>query len=89
MIILFDKKFDKKFTKLSQKIQGKFYERLEIFKINQFDRLLNNHKLSGKYEGCNSINITGDYRAVFSVLNETSEEIYIFIAIGTHPEWYE
>lgn len=80
---------DKKFTKLSQKIQKKFYARLEIFKINQFDRLLNNHKLSGKYEGSNSINITGDYRAVFSVLNEKDQETYLFIAIGTHPELYE
>ena len=80
---------DKKFIKLSQKIQEKFYARLEIFKINQFDRLLNNHKLSGKYEGCNSINITGDYRAVFLVLNEKDQETYLFIAIGTHLELYK
>ncbi len=88
MIIVFDKKFDKKFNKLSLKIQEKFYERLGIFRLNQFDIILNNHKLNGIYEGCRSMNVTGNYRAVYEVVIERDREVYIFIAIGTHPELY-
>jgi addiction module RelE/StbE family toxin len=89
MIIIFDKKFDKKFDKLSLKVQEKFYGRLEVFKINQSNIILNNHKLTGEYDGCRSINITGNYRAVYEVVIERKKEVYVFIAIGTHPELYE
>jgi len=85
MIITSVKEFDKNFSKLPKKIQGKFYWRMEVFKKDISDKSLNNHKLSGEYEGCNSINITGNYRAIYTVSNK---EVYIFITIGTHPELY-
>ena len=74
---------------MSQKIQNKFYERLKVFQINQFNLILNNHKLTGKYDECWSINITGNHRAIYRILFEKNKEVYIFIAIGTHPELYE
>jgi len=89
MIIIFDKKFDKKFKKISVKIQEKFFDRLRIFKNNKFEKILNNHKLHGEYEGCNSINITSNYRAVFKIINKENEEFCVFITIGTHPGLYE
>jgi len=46
--------------------------------------LLNNHDVSKVYTGCRSINITGDYRAIF----QDEGEIVIFITIGTHSELY-
>lgn len=43
-----------------------------------------NHKLQGYYEGCRSINVTGDYRAIFV---EEVDSIK-FLRIGTHVELY-
>ena len=89
MIIIFDKKFDKRFIKQTKKIQEKFFVRLKIFEVNQFNSVLNNHKLTGKYEGFSSINVTGNYRAIYNILVEKDKEICVFIAIGTHSELYE
>ena len=85
MRIDFHKKFTKKFEKLPKKVQEQFYERLVVFGDNQFNVLLNNHALHYPYEGCRSINITGDIRALY----ETTSNTVLFINIGTHGELYK
>ena len=60
-------------------------KRFELFIQNQFDPILNNHSLTGIYEGCRSINITGDWRAIY-FQNETT---IFFIALGTHSQLYK
>ena len=39
-----------------------------------FDSTLGNHALHGEYNGFCSINITGDIRAIYKVINESSIE---------------
>lgn len=78
--------FNKKIKKIPLKIAYKFFERLELFKRDKFNSILNNHKLHGEYKGCNSINITGNFRAVFKYINE---DYILFLDIGTHPELYK
>ncbi len=85
MKIDFHKKFNKKFKKFPKKVREQFYEKLAIFEINQFDPLLNNHPVHYPYEGCKSINITGDIRALYEVKDDTA----IFIRIGSHSELYK
>ena len=82
----YHKNFRKQFDKLSIKIQDKFEEKLDLFLQNMFHPLLNNHSLSGEYEGCRSINITGNIRAIFYLKTESG---IVFINIGSHPELYE
>jgi addiction module RelE/StbE family toxin len=82
----YHRKFKKQFDKIPFKIQNEFERRVLFFQQNQFHPLLNNHKLTGEYEGCRSINVTGDIRAIFKFKNE---DTIIFIAIGSHPELYE
>ncbi len=53
---------------------------------NEFEPILNNHMLQGKYAEVRSINITGDFRAHYTVLNNNSR---YFVAIGTHSELYD
>ena len=65
MQIVFNKKFVKQYNKSPQKIQKAFDKRLKIFIKNPIDHRLNNHPLGGKYQDKSSINITGDWRAVF------------------------
>ncbi|MCC6323827.1 type II toxin-antitoxin system YafQ family toxin [Candidatus Nomurabacteria bacterium] len=84
MRIDFHKKFVKQFYKQPKKIQEKFYTRLEIFSRDQFDPILNNHRVHHPYDGFRSINITGDLRALY----DTSGNTIIFIHIGTHSELY-
>ena len=49
MIIIFKKSFDKSKLKLNLKIKEKLTEKLLLFEINKFDKLLNNHELKWKY----------------------------------------
>jgi len=84
MEVKFHKNFKKKFNKLPVKVQEQFYERLELFFQNKFDKLLNNHSVDKAFQNCNSINVSGDYRAIF----EDKGDLAIFITIGTHSELY-
>jgi addiction module RelE/StbE family toxin len=79
------KNFKKKFKKLSSKVQNQFFERIEIFRENPFDSLLNNHSVEKRFPGCRSINITGDYRAIYKYEND----IVTFVNIGTHSQLYK
>jgi addiction module RelE/StbE family toxin len=85
MNVRFHKKFEKKFAKLPKKIQDKFYTRLKIFTKNPYDSTLNNHPVDPEYPGWRSINITGDYRALFDIV---SDDLIVFMIIGSHSELY-
>ena len=85
MILSYGKKFIKQYSKQSLHIKNKFIARQGLFVTTPFHPLLNNHRLSGGYAGCRSINVTGDIRAVFEELSENHIE---FVAIGSHSELY-
>lgn len=84
MEIKFHKNFKKKFKKIPAKIQEQFYIRLDLFLQDKFDKILNNHSVDRAFPNCNSINVSGDYRAIFT----EREDVAIFITIGTHSELY-
>ncbi|MEK7634907.1 MAG: type II toxin-antitoxin system mRNA interferase toxin, RelE/StbE family [Patescibacteria group bacterium] len=86
MKFLYREKFNKNYPKLNNKIKSRFEERLTLFSKEPCSRLLNPHKLNGKYEGSWSINVTGDYRAIFYY--EDNKKIATFINIGTHSELF-
>jgi addiction module RelE/StbE family toxin len=71
-------------AKLPIKTENAFYAKLAIFLVNKFDKRLNNHELEGEYAGFRSINVTGDYRAIFA----DSGDNIMFFTIGTHSELY-
>ena len=81
-----NKKFNKRFKKLDYKIREEFKRRREIFRTDPKHPLLNVHKLHGEFTGMLSMNIKGDYRAVFDVIGRNT---VIFVDIGTHTELYE
>lgn len=47
--------------------------------------ILNNHSVEKVFIDCRSINITGDYRAIFKKEEDGS---VVFITMGTHSELY-
>ncbi|MDO8408422.1 MAG: type II toxin-antitoxin system RelE/ParE family toxin [bacterium] len=85
MVVLYSKRFRKNYKKLRLALRQKFKDRRNLFLTDPFNPLLDNHPLHGKYDGCRSINITGDYRAIYYYETENTVR---FIAIGTHPELY-
>lgn len=84
MEVKFHTTFRKKLKKVPPKIQERFYERLELFMLDKFNRILDNHSVDRAYPNCRSINVSGDYRAIF----EDHGKLIIFINIGTHSDLY-
>ena len=82
--IKYHRVFLKQFDKLRPEIQKAFYERLILFRQYRFHPLLDNHKLSGRFSGKRSINVIGDFRALFEEENGT----IIFKLIGTHHKLF-
>jgi addiction module RelE/StbE family toxin len=86
MRIEYSKKFIKEFKKCPLEIKTHFKNRLNIFIKNPFSHILNNHPLNGELINYRSINITGDWRAIFEEID--NPETAYFVAIGTHSKLY-
>lgn len=84
MKITYSREFIKQAEKLSPKLQLQLYERIMLFRDNPLNPRLRNHALKGKYSVYRSINITGDYRALYLQLENEA----IFDKIGTHSQLY-
>lgn len=81
--------FTKQLKKAPLKIKEAFRKRREIFFENPFNPRLNNHQLTGEYKWHRSINITGDWRAIFTErMNGEGNKIVLFKFIGTHNQLY-
>ena len=85
MQIKYSRQFVKQYEKSPIKIRASFKERIKNFAENQQNPQLNNHALSGKLKGYWSINVTGDWRAIYSW---EDEETVIFEMLGTHNQLY-
>jgi len=81
----FHNHFKKSYLNLSKKMQKSVDDRLLMFSKDPFDILLKNHSLSGRYKNYHSINITGNYRAIYKNI---SKDYVIFIKLGTHSQLY-
>jgi len=84
MILSYHKDFKKNYLKLSKRIQEKFDQRILLFQEEEFNPILNNHSLTGKYLGYRSINITGDLRALY----QKKGDIVVFVSIDSHSNLY-
>jgi len=86
MKILLHKAFEKKYVKAPPNIKKKFKIKRDLFLRDQFHPLLKTHSLEGDRKGEWSINITGDWRALFVYL---SKDNTIFIDLDTHSNLYK
>lgn len=67
------------------KVRSQFDERLLLFEKDILHPLLNNHRLSGDRDGQWSINVTGDWRALYVWIDPDTA---LFIDIDTHSNLY-
>lgn len=88
MIIRYDPNFLVKLKKINVRIRNSFKKRLQDFIKDPLNPQLNNHPLSRNYLGYRSIDITSDWRAVYSEKSENQENVAFFVEIGTHKELY-
>lgn len=85
MTARFHKTFAKQLGRYPNKIQAAFQKRLEIFLTEPFHQILSNHPLTGRWLGYRTINISGDLRAVFRMIEQ---DTVLFVAFGTHSQLY-
>ncbi len=88
MIVRYDPDFITKLKKLDVRVHKSFKESLTIFIDHPHNPQLNNHPLKRNYLGYRSIDITNDWRVIFSEKIEQGETIAFFVGIGNHKELY-
>jgi len=81
MILILHKSFEKQYLKADALVRRRFQERRNLFLSHPTHPLLNLHPLKGDRGGQWSINITGDWRAVFIYKNINT---VIFIDLNMH-----
>jgi addiction module RelE/StbE family toxin len=82
----FHKQFKKQYKKAPTIIRRNFDERLQIFVRDRTHIILNNHPLAGERKGEWSINVTGDWRAIYEYVDDSA---IIFLEINTHGNLYK
>jgi addiction module RelE/StbE family toxin len=92
-VVRYSKNFQKQYRKAGPKIQSAFAHRRKLFQKNHHHPLLHNHSLRGKYRGLRSINITGDWRALYrekqNSRSQVCQEYIIFELLSTHSQLYK
>ncbi|HVA97099.1 MAG TPA: type II toxin-antitoxin system mRNA interferase toxin, RelE/StbE family [Candidatus Acidoferrales bacterium] len=82
--IEFSPNFNKKLTLAPLEIKHAFRDALELFRESPHNVSLRNHSLKEKYAGIQSINVTGDWRALYRI----KQNRIIFVELGTHDMLY-
>ena len=85
MNIILHAHFKKQYAKLRAHEKEKFKERRDLFLEDPFHPVLNNHPLQGKYVGYRSINVAGDLRLIYRLIEK---DMAYFITIDTHSKLY-
>ena len=85
MKVAYSHDFEKQFASLDSRIKERFTAAIGVWTRDSFAKSLNNHALVGRYKGFRSINITGDYRAIYRLKDPDTG---VFVAIGKHSQLY-
>ena len=85
MKVTFHKRFDKMAATLPPKVKRKMVERISLFVRNPHDAQLRVHALRTPHNGSYGIDVTGDYRAIYELIDD---ETALFTHIGTHSRLY-
>jgi addiction module RelE/StbE family toxin len=86
MTIKFSKQFKTQYQKLTPKLQQKTKQRIDLWMEDPTNSLLRLHRLSGQLSDYYSINITGDIRALYIIIDG---EACLYDLIGTHSQLYD
>jgi addiction module RelE/StbE family toxin len=85
MKVYFHKSFNKMARKLPPKVHAKAKDRIILFSTEPLNPILRVHALQTPYKGSYGIDITGDYRAIYQLIDDQTA---LFTHIGTHSQLY-
>jgi addiction module RelE/StbE family toxin len=88
MEIKYSSQFNKLYQKVPHQIKFAFKDALELFLEDTFNPQLRNHALKVKFAGYRSIDITGDWRAIYKEQGSEEKNVITFYLIGTHVQLY-
>lgn len=88
MTIKYSPAFFNRLKKVNVRIRKNVKQRMLQFSKNPHDPKLNNHSLKREYKGHKSIDITVDWRALYTEKREGKDTIAYFSLLGTHKELY-
>ncbi len=88
MEIKYTGRFKNQYHKADKQIKPAFAQTLELFLEDPEHPALRNHALTEKYTGYRSIDVTGDWRALFKETHSGEQKIITFHMLGTHPQLY-
>ena len=80
----YSKQFLRQYTKLPPKVRQKADERIMLWQSDPLNSQLRDHQLKGRYKEYRSIDVTGDYRALYLLRSDKA----IFDIVGTHSQLY-
>ena len=90
MEIRYSPKFRKYYKNADTKIKTAFNNRIQLFEVDPHNLLLHNHSLMGRYRGYRSINVTGDWRAIYLEKKTSDGRVLVeFRLFGTHSQLYK
>lgn len=87
--VKYAKVFIKQLEKAPQAIKIAFRERRALYFSNPLHPQLRNYELRGEYKGLRSINITGDWRALYREEVKNDQSAITFVLLGTHSRLYK
>ncbi len=86
--VKFSIRFDKQLSDARDEIVEAFLEVLALFLEDPRYATLRNHALKKKYAGYRSIDVTGEWRAIFKETRSGKRKIITFQMLGTHKKLY-
>lgn len=86
MHFIYSSRFKKSVRKCQRRIQELVLERLELFKIDRNNPLLDDHSLGPPLIGVRSISVSGDLRIQYEFL---ADDVIKLLDFGTHSELYD
>lgn len=89
MTVRYDPNLLARLKNLDVRIRNRFTERIEIFIKDPNNLQLHNHALRDEWEGYRSIDLTNDWRAIYTEKLEGEKTVAYFVAIGTHKDLYK
>ena len=87
MTVEYTKNFIKQSKKLNPKLRNQLVQRITLFSTNPLDSQLRDHQLKGQYKQYRSIDVTGDYRALYKV--KENEQIILIAKIDKRSRAYD
>ena len=85
MQYILSKRFEKDFAKLPKSIKTKAITVLSEFAYDPANPALRTHPLKGRWIGHSSIDVAGDTRAIYYIVEK---DLVRFVAIGSHSQLY-